>query len=98
MIKALSEEIKQVLYHQQKAHRHAADSMQHLETIWMNTTIPMFIRIAEATVCPLVTLRLTSVDDVLDKTLRIKKQREETCREYEKPDRRCHNVPEHATL
>ena len=51
----------------------------------MNMTIPTFIRIAEAMTQPIVTLRLPSIDDTLDETLRTKKQREETQREYQKP-------------
>ena len=82
---ALNRDIKAAMEHQQKAHRHAADSLEKMEVIRMNTTIPMFVRIAEAIYRPLVVMRLPSVDDALDESLKIKRQREETRREFESP-------------
>ena len=51
----------------------------------MNTSIPTFLRIVDALYRPLVVMRLPSVDDALDESLKIKRQREETRREYENP-------------
>ena len=82
---ALNRDIKAAMEHQQKAHRHAADSLGKMEVIRMNTTIPMFVRIAEAIYRPLVVMRLPSVDDALDESLKIKRQWEETKREFESP-------------
>ena len=81
----LNRDIKEAMDHQQKAHRHAADSLEKMEVIRMNTTIPTFVRIAEAIYRPLVVMRLLSVDDALDESLKIKRQREETRREFESP-------------
>ena len=82
---ALNRDIKAAMEHQQKAHRHAADSLEKMEVIRRNTSIPTFLRIADALYRPLVVMRLPSVDDALDESLKIKRQREETRREYENP-------------
>ena len=82
---ALNRDIKAAVEHQQKAHRHVADSLEKMEVIRMNTTIQTFVRIAEAIYRPLVVMRLPSVDDALDESLKIKRQREEMRREFESP-------------
>ena len=84
-MEALNENIREAIDYQQKAHHHAADSLRHMETLRKNTTVPTFIRLAEVIYRPLVVMRLPSVDDALDESLKVKQQREQTKREYESP-------------
>ena len=82
---AIRNSIKQLCHHNAMAHRHAAMASEELETLSMNVSIPFFLKVAESTSRPLITLRLPSMDAHMDKTERIRKAREEEYRSQIEP-------------